>query len=54
MMAAVEQSGSGQGGLASGWRRVEGLLFGSQSPEGGQQPPKRSKIDEGAKTKDPT
>jgi len=26
MMAAVEQSGSGQGGLASGWRRVEGML----------------------------
>ncbi len=26
MMAAVEQSGSGQGGLAGGWRRLEGTL----------------------------
>lgn len=26
MMAAVEQSGSGQGGLAGGWRRIEGTL----------------------------
>jgi len=36
-----------------GWRRVEGLLFGSQSPEGGQQPPKRGKTDEPHKPKEP-
>ena len=35
-----------------GLRRVEGLLFGSQSPEGGQQPPKRPK-EESPKVKDP-
>ncbi len=34
-----------------GLRRVEGLLFGSQSPEGGQQPPKRPK-EENPKVKD--
>lgn len=36
-----------------GLRRVEGLLFGSQSPEGGQQPPKRARVEEPQKTKDP-
>ena len=37
-----------------GWRQVEGLLFGSQSHEGDQQPPRRSKTPEApAKTKDP-
>lgn len=33
-----------------GWRQVEGLLFGSQSHEGGQEPPRRPKTTETTKT----